>query len=85
MTGRAWMESAVCATVDPEVFFPIASLPTRRAYREGVQRAAEVCRVCPVMAECASYAFEHGIRWGIWGGLDMEHLPRHVRLRWVNA
>mgnify|MGYP006299951135 CR=1 FL=1 len=79
------MEAAVCATVDPEVFFPVAKVHTRKAYMQNLRTAQAVCSSCPVVAECAGYAIEHGIRWGVWGGLDMEQLPRHIRVRWANA
>jgi WhiB family transcriptional regulator, redox-sensing transcriptional regulator len=83
--SERWMESAVCATVDPEVFFPVAKVHTRKAYMQGLRTAQAICTVCPVVADCAGYAIEHGIRYGVWGGLDMEQLPRHVRARWANA
>ena len=40
------------------------------------QKAKRICngtlkrKACPVKAECLDYAMRHGIKHGIWGGLD---------------
>lgn len=55
-----WMDDAVCATTDPEVFFP-----------ENLGSAAEakkICATCPVVQECLAYALENGFDDGVWGG-----------------
>lgn len=77
---RDWMGRALCADMDTATFFPIAKVATRKAYLAEVNAAQKVCRMCPVVADCAGYALRNGIRWGIWGGIDMEHLPRRDRL-----
>lgn len=58
----SWQERALCAQTDPEAFFPEKGGSTREAKR--------ICAVCPVRAECLSYALEHDERFGIWGGLS---------------
>jgi len=61
-TPPAWMAAAVCAGVDPEVFFPEDADSTREA--------KAVCARCPVRAACVAYALATGERFGIWGGLN---------------
>jgi len=80
-TDKAWMARALCHGSDPETFFPIARPNTKEGYRRAVNHAQAICRMCPVIAECAGYAFRHGIRWGVWGGIDMENLPHRDRVR----
>lgn len=58
----AWQESALCAQVDPELFFPEKGGSTREA--------KAVCARCSVKAECLAYAFEKDERFGIFGGLS---------------
>ncbi|MEU6674846.1 WhiB family transcriptional regulator [Streptomyces sp. NPDC046925] len=62
----AWMDSALCAQVGPEVFFP----ETGHTY----ETAKKICAACPVTAECGAFVgnFESGtsreLRHGGWGG-----------------
>lgn len=81
MSGRLeWMDSALCAQTDPELFFP---------NRGGHARIAkDLCTRCPVGAECRiwSLALPATMRLGIWSGLAQravrqlrepdEHVPR---------
>ena len=55
-----WRAEALCAQVDPELFFPEQGFPSHHA------RA--VCARCPVAAECLDWALAHRERYGIWGG-----------------
>jgi WhiB family redox-sensing transcriptional regulator len=34
------------------------------------RRAIEICRQCPVMAQCRAHALEVAEPYGIWGGLS---------------
>jgi WhiB family redox-sensing transcriptional regulator len=65
-----WMASAVCAQVDPALFF---------IKKGGTARHAKaICAVCPVVAECLEYAMEfdeHG-GYGIFGGLTAKERQR---------
>lgn len=59
-----WQEQAACRGVGPDIFFPErgGSTSEARAY----------CEVCPVTAECGSYAesLEDQMgRFGVWGGM----------------
>ena len=57
-----WMDHALCAQTDPEVFFP----EKRRSTRE----AKIVCSRCEVRQECLTYALAAGERYGVWGGMS---------------
>lgn len=59
-----WQDKALCAEVDPEIFFPEKGGSTRAAKR--------VCRSCEVRAECLEYALDNpdAGRYGIWGGFS---------------
>ncbi|WP_080730549.1 WhiB family transcriptional regulator [Rhodococcoides fascians] len=59
-----WRVSAVCRTVDPELFFPQGESST------AVQEAQAICRTCPVIAECAREVLDmarSGVH-GVWAG-----------------
>lgn len=64
-----WKDYALCAQVDPEIFYPEAGGSVRIAKR--------ICRGCEVRTECLAYALEHHERFGVWGGLS-ERERRHL-------
>lgn len=69
-------ETAVCATADPELWFPLR-------YRGAeARRARALCATCPASAACLEYALTHGEDWGIWGGTDPDE-RRAIRGRYV--
>lgn len=84
MSEKTWMDEAVCLSVDPEVFFPIATRKGTNVRRQQVKQATDVCAKCTVADECFSYAKTLGIRDGIWGGFDFED-PRVFRKIRQNA
>lgn len=63
----AWMDDALCAQTDPELWFPEAG----RTYRD----AKKICAACPVQRQCIEQAqltergLSHPYRHGAWGGL----------------
>ncbi len=57
-----WRDRALCAEVDPELFFPDKGESSRPAKR--------VCAACEVRAECLQQALDRGERFGVWGGLS---------------
>jgi WhiB family redox-sensing transcriptional regulator len=63
-----WMEKALCAQTDPEVFFP----------DKGDNRTdgRDVCARCDVREECAIYALVNREQHGIWGGLTLKDRRR---------
>lgn len=57
----SWLDDALCAQTDPELFNPVAGQPTRPAQK--------VCEACDVRQQCLDYAMSvPGLR-GIYGGL----------------
>ena len=55
-----WTTDALCAQVDPALFYPEAGEPNRDAKR--------ICAGCEVRPECLAYALAHRERHGVWGG-----------------
>ena len=82
MENYEWQEEAKCRGVDPEIFFlPYRARNAEKRKRE--QAAKDVCKGCPVTAECLSYAMQTEEEFGVWGGLTPEErtlLGRRTRL-----
>ncbi|MCW7945906.1 hypothetical protein AAW14_28915 [Streptomyces hygroscopicus] len=73
-----WLWHAACVGEDPELFFPVGS--TGPAVVE-TAAAKRVCRRCPVIAECLSWALESGQTAGVWGGTDEKERAELLRAR----
>jgi WhiB family redox-sensing transcriptional regulator len=70
-TRRAWRDDALCRETDPDAFYPDPG--------QSAQQALDVCRRCPVTAECLAFALAHDERFGVWGGTteaDRQRLRR---------
>jgi WhiB family transcriptional regulator, redox-sensing transcriptional regulator len=67
-----WQEQALCAYVDPDVFFPEKGGSSREAKR--------ICAQCTVQRECLDYALANDERFGIWGGLSERERRRLKKL-----
>lgn len=63
----AWMEEAICSTVDPDLFFP-----NKGGDMAGLRRVKAICAHCPVIAQCRAYALDDSSLVGIWGGTTVE-------------
>ena len=64
-----WQRHGNCRNMDSAVFFhPDGERGLARENR--VARAKEICRSCPVIAECRSHALSAQEPFGVWGGLD---------------
>jgi len=55
-----WVRAALCAQVDPDLWFPEKGGSTAGAKK--------VCERCPVTQECLQFALDNEQRFGIWGG-----------------
>lgn len=62
VAALGWQNRALCAEVDPEIFFP--EQEERTAFH-----AKKVCKSCPVRTECLEYALNTGQEHGVWGGV----------------
>ncbi len=62
---RDWMVYASCRGLDPDLFFPES---TGRTAQLQVQRAALICRGCPVLVECGLYQQATNSGDGVWAG-----------------
>lgn len=58
--GEDWREQALCAQVDPDLWFPEKGSQTHASKK--------VCAACPVAAQCLEWAVTHKQREGVWGG-----------------
>ena len=65
---RDWRELALCAQVDPELWFPESGQPNGKAKL--------VCSWCDVQAECLAFALHANEQFGVWGGLSPEERRR---------
>jgi WhiB family redox-sensing transcriptional regulator len=69
-TGSAqddWRMRAACRTEDPELFFPIGN--TGPALLQ-IEEARSVCRRCPALEDCMTWALTTGQDHGVWGGMS---------------
>lgn len=76
-TPQPWMDAALCAQVDPELFFEQATTHYEskpNGTRE--TKAKSICDRCPVQGECLEYAIAHDERYGIWGGMTYSERRR---------
>lgn len=64
-----WRHHAACRDVDPELFFPIGNSGPALLQ---IEEAKQVCRRCPVCADCLQWALESGQDAGVWGGTSEE-------------
>ena len=67
-----WQQEALCAYVDPDVFFPEKGGSSREAKR--------ICAQCAVRDECLEYALANDERFGIWGGMSERERRRLKKL-----
>lgn len=67
-----WRYDALCAQVDPSLFFPEQG--------DNGYEARKVCGLCPVRAECLAEALPRPHLIGIWGGTSHSERQR-MRLK----
>lgn len=68
-----WTDRALCAEVDPELFFPEKGQPNVPAKR--------VCMGCEVRTECLEDALDNDERFGVWGGKSERERRKIKRAR----
>lgn len=67
-----WMQEAVCTQVDADLWFPDKGGSSRPA--------KNICRACPVQAECLEHALEAHELFGIWGGVSERDRRKLARI-----
>ena len=82
---QPWQVDALCAQVDPELWFPDGSAPHSS---QPTQDAIAMCHRCPVIADCRAFAMAAEAskhwknRYGIYGGLlPIERYSIYVQSR----
>jgi WhiB family redox-sensing transcriptional regulator len=65
----AWRTRGGCRGHDPEGWFPIYEGWPTSALTAQHEWAVAICRTCPVLEQCRTWALQHRERHGIWGGL----------------
>ncbi|WIX82802.1 WhiB family transcriptional regulator [Amycolatopsis carbonis] len=64
-----WQLLAACRGLDSALFFhPEGERGRGKAERDA--RAKQICRSCPVMAQCRTHALVTEEVYGVWGGLS---------------
>ncbi|MEV5629145.1 WhiB family transcriptional regulator [Micromonospora tulbaghiae] len=71
-----WHEDGLCRQVDADLFFPEKG--------QSAAPAKQICRACPVRAECRTWALDRNEQHGVWGGLS-EKDRRELRRERVAA
>ena len=68
----SWHGRALCRKLPLDLSEPLFfGTEDRQAPEDlivAVETARRVCAVCPVEQECLTYALEHDMRYGVWGG-----------------
>ena len=81
-----WLDRAACLHHDPDLFFPVSAAGPGQ---EQTKLAKQVCRGCPVVAECLEWALASAIPFGVLGGLSEEErralTRRHLSARAARA
>lgn len=62
-----------CKGHDPEIWFPLPSNDAMESYAVGI------CNGCSLRVGCLGWAVEQGVRFGIWGGRNMENWSENAQ------
>lgn len=60
LDAEPWRAHAACTPGDHDLFFPERG--------ESLAPARAICNRCPVADQCLTYALDHSIKHGVWGG-----------------
>lgn len=67
---------ALCAQIDPELWFPIIDVRNARASYEAANYAKSICARCPLLLACLNTALVNKEEYGIWGGASPNERKR---------
>lgn len=76
MQPQPWMTEAKCADMDPTLFDWQPESISPKAHTAEQLRAAQLCDGCPVMRECARFAYEVRPSETIYAGIAFPALER---------
>ena len=76
-----WRVHSSCRGEDVTTFFATGEAGYTKEIRSKRQEAIAICKGCPVSFQCLRYAIKNDIRWGVWGGKDMQSLGRIERIK----
>lgn len=74
---EAWMNRAACRGYSPDLFVP--THPNDPGRKARPTEALEICKRCPVKAECYRYAIRNGEKTGVWGGIWFTEMYQRKR------
>ena len=64
-----WQLSAVCRGMDVDAFYhPAGERLDEKTAR--INQAKQICRRCPVISQCATWALRTREPYGVWGGMS---------------
>lgn len=79
-----WQRLGLCRGRDSSQFFhPDGERGSSRYRREA--QAKELCRACPVRAECAAHALAVREPYGVWGGFSEAERLRLLNVGWEDV
>ena len=68
---RRWQQRAACRGADTRIFYHPENERGSSRRRRDLQ-AKQICRTCPVLTDCLSWALATREPYGVWGGLSPE-------------
>ena len=78
---NGWYDKAACkGQLDKFIFARYRGI-NGRSLQTRVEEAKTICRGCPVQMRCLRFAVKNHIKFGIWGGVDIENLHNEKRQR----
>lgn len=66
---ESWMHAGLCRTEQPDLFFPV------HTNQYAATLAVQVCKNCPVLAECLAFSLGADVD-GVWGGTTARERDR---------
>jgi WhiB family redox-sensing transcriptional regulator len=75
-----WRAHSACRHEDVTTFFATGEAGYTKEIRKKRLEAVAICKGCPVSFQCLRFAVKNDIRWGVWGGKDMQSLDKVERI-----
>lgn len=78
-----WADKAACKHTPSEIFYPDGKDKETDKHREAM--AKNICRTCPVAAECLLHALNKDEMYGIWGSFAPKDRKNLLQLFDISA